>query len=392
MSAGRTDGQLDETPRAELAKVLHCITDLDIGGAEQMLAQFLALNTPASAQMPVLSLMLPGPLSETIGRLGIAIHSLRIPRGRVQVHRVPELVRIIRSTRPNLIHGWMYHANVAASIGAMLAAPAMPVIWSIHHTLYDPKYEKPLTQRVIRLSAALSRRAAAIVYCSRLAATQHQRIGFENKRSIVIHNGIDCDLFRPDGFAKARLARRLGISAERVIVGSVSRYHPMKSPQDLVLALAELLADGHDVHGVFIGPGHSEGPVSQVARELGIHDRITVWEAERSVREIMPGLDVHVISSTWGESFSLATAEAMACGVPAVVTDLGDCAFLVGETGQVAIPGQPGSLAAALAPLIKMSKHERRALGLRARQRVIERFSIAQFLNKYAELYECVTA
>jgi len=372
--------------------ILHCITGLNVGGAELMLARYLHRGHVSPADCAVLSLMDLGPVAPRVHAHGVAIHSLELPQGRLPLGSVPALVWHLRRMRPRLIHGWMYHGNIAASIGALAGRLNVPVVWSIHHSLYDAATEKLLTRRVIRLSAALSSRTAAIIYCSHVAAAQHEALGFDPRRSVVIHNGIDCAEFRPDRWARHRLSKRLGLPPGRLLIGSVGRAHPMKAQHDLVAALALLVRAGRDVHGIFVGPGHLEGSVMEWAEKEGIADRISTLGGDEDVPAIMPGLDIHAISSTWGEAFSLATAEAMASGVPAVVTDVGDCPRVVGDVGLVARRGDPESLAASLAELIDLGIEGRQSLGARARQRILDYFSMEQYVSRHAALYETVLA
>jgi glycosyltransferase involved in cell wall biosynthesis len=353
-----------------------------------MLARFLRRLTHTEHSPVVLSLMSPGPLAEDIAGSGTSIHSLRIPQGRLPLLSVPALGRCVQKIKADIVHGWMYHGNIAASIGCLAARRVVPVIWSVHHSLYDIATEKPLTQRLIRLSSVLSRFTSAITYCSRVAADQHEAIGFDPRRRVVIHNGIDTDEFRPDQpDARLGLTHRLGIPNNRIIIGSVGRFHPMKNQEILVQACAELLREGYEVQALFVGAGHDGGIVTRTAKELGIHDRISTLGPDTDVSSIAPALDIHAISSTWGEAFSMATAEAMASGVPAVVTDVGDCAFVVGDTGRVVARRDSRALAAALKELIDIGPDARRRLGLRARQRVVEHFSLQAYVDRHLALY-----
>jgi glycosyltransferase involved in cell wall biosynthesis len=102
----------------------------------------------------------------------------------------------------------------------------------------------------------------------------------------------------------------------------------------------------------------------------------------------MPGFDVYALCSAWGEAFSLAAGEAMASGVPAVVTDVGDSGWLVGDTGVVVPAGYSDALAAGLMRLLRLRPDERRALGQQARRRVQENFSLSLYVERHLALYE----
>jgi glycosyltransferase involved in cell wall biosynthesis len=128
--------------------------------------------------------------------------------------------------------------------------------------------------------------------------------------------------------------------------------------------------------------------VRKAAREFGIDDRITTLGVRHDVRELLPGLDIFALSSAWGEAFSLAVGEAMACGVPAVVTAVGDSPWIVGSTGLVVPPKNADALTAAMVKLLQIGTDARRSLGERAQQRIVENFSLSLYAKRHLELYE----
>ena len=370
-------------------KLLHTITGLNIGGAEVMLARFLEKFEDERYASSVLSLLPFGALRTQIAETMADVYSIGMSRN-PWPSDLYQLARLVGRVEPDIIHGWMYHGNLAATLGSIVGRAFAPIIWSVHHSVADLDNELPATRRLIRLCSRISPGTSAIVYCSSVAAAQHEALGFDPRRTVVIPNGIDCSQFRIDASASAKLKKRLVIPAERIIIGHVSRYHPMKDQTRLVQAIAQLVSGGYDVQGVFVGAGHSQGEVRKAAREFGIDERITTRETRRDIVDFIAGFDLCALSSAWGESFSLATAEAMSCGVPAVVTDVGDCPFLVGETGIVVPPRDTEALAAGLATLLDLGRDGRRRLGALARQRVKEHFSLARYVQRHLDLYQSI--
>jgi glycosyltransferase involved in cell wall biosynthesis len=109
---------------------------------------------------------------------------------------------------------------------------------------------------------------------------------------------------------------------------------------------------------------------------------------ERSdIAWITAGLDIATLSSAWGDAFPNVIGEAMACGVPCVVTDIGDASCIVGNTGIVVPPRHPTALVKAWNKLLEMDATARTRLGEAARQRVIENYSLAKIARRYERLY-----
>lgn len=369
-------------------KILHSITGLNVGGAELMLSRFLGKTDRSRCIHEVLSLMPGGPVADQIAAMGVSVTTLGMDESKVRPSDFWLLRKKIATSCPSLVHGWMYHGNAAALFGVLASLRSTPVIWSIHHSVDDLATEKPLTQRIIKVLARLSRWTAAISYCSRVSADQHESLGFDSTKRRVIPNGIDCSRFQPAEEGRQSLVRLLNIPEGRKIIGNVARFHPMKDQASLVRATARLLESGLNVQCVFVGAGHDEhGPVQKTARELNISDRISTLGLRGDLQHLLPGLDVYALPSAWGEAFPLAVAEAMACGVPAVATDVGDCAWLIGETGRIVAPRDTEALAKALTELLSLSPDARRKLGEQARLRVVNNFSLEQYVAEHECLY-----
>lgn len=367
-------------------RVMNTITGLNVGGAEILLLRYLG-RLPRDQYTPgIISLMSGCPLERRAADLGFDVRSLGMAESRFSISPLAKLRRQAAEFQPDLFHGWMYHGNIAAFMASMLHR-RQPVIWSIHHSLADISAEKPMTRALIRLHALLSPMVSAISYCSAVSADQHEAVGFDRSKRVIIPNGTDCTMFKPDAEAGRRLRRMLRIPDTRLIIGNVGRAHPMKDHAGLIRSLGILVAKGYDVHGLIIGNGHESSAAAQVAKELGIVDRITFLGTRDDIPEIMPGLDIYALSSGWGEAFGLAISEAMACGVPSVTTDVGDCGMLIGDPQLIVPPKEPEALAAAIERLVRMRPEERHAVGMRARTRVLENFSLANYTSRHTALY-----
>ena len=176
----------------------HITTSLDMGGAQTMLVKLLEAGAGKDRRSSVLSLMQPGVLTPLLREAGCPVYSLGMRRRMIGPLALVRLLRITASVSPDLIQGWMYHGNLAASIAGFFQGAHVPVIWNVRHSLSNPAVEKRATRRLLALSARLSRSAAAIIYNSQAAALEHEAIGFAADRATYIPNGFDCERFRPD--------------------------------------------------------------------------------------------------------------------------------------------------------------------------------------------------
>ena len=380
-------------------KILHAITTLDVGGAENMLVRLLEAGTRDEFEPSILSLMDPDSCpGETLvaqaTSLRVPLFTLGLAQGDWRVAALWRLARILRTASPELLQGWMYHGNLTATIGSWLLPRRPPVLWNVRHSLHDLALEKPLTRLIIRLSSRLSRLPQAIIYNSRVSAAQHARLGFDASRAVVIPNGFNGTQFRPQPEAGARLRRDLGIDPARTVIGLIARDHPMKDPGNLIRAVALLQARGRAVHLVIIGRGMdaSNQQLGALVRESGIGSQISLLGERTDVPAWVAGFDVAALSSAWGEGFPNVLGEAMASGVPCVATDVGDCGWVVGPHGIIVPPRQSEAMANALARLIDLGSDARHQLGLAGRARILQYFSLQEVVRQYEALHRSVAA
>jgi glycosyltransferase involved in cell wall biosynthesis len=303
------------------------------------------------------------------------------------------LRRIVRSVKPTLIQGWMYHGNLAASAAARMAPGSPTVFWNVRHSLYDLKAEKSLTRQVIRGNRFFSREPGAIIYNSRLSRTQHEAFGFSESRAKVIPNGFDLERLRPEPETGAVVRQEIGFPADATVVGHVARFHPMKDHASFLRAAVKVARANPSAR--FLLVGRDVSPTNPPLAGIVPPDLSGqfVFTGERSdPHRLMQAMDVLAVSSAWGEAFPNVLGEAMACGVPCVTTDVGDSADIVGNTGIVVPPSNSQALSDGLRAMLAKSAVERTALGRSARRKIAERYALGRVVDQYTELYRKVTA
>lgn len=374
--------------------MLHVITGLNVGGAETMLARLLEQTTGVPGHSTeVISLLPPGPAAERVTRIGVPVHHLGMRVGRPSLGAALRLVTLARRLRPDLVMGWMHHGQIAATVMALAAPGRPPVIWNVRHSLDGLTEEKPLTRVLLRIQALLSRTPRAIIYNSRNAAAQYALIGFDTRRAQVVPNGFEIPPPCSRETTRNLIHAEFGIRPEPLLIAMVARNHPMKDVPNLVAAFGHLIAAGVDAHLLIAGQGmdHPERPVADLLDTIP-RARWTLSGHRSDVSGWLGGVDILALPSAWGEGFPNIVGEAMAAGVPCIVTDVGDAGWLVGETGQVVRPGDPEDLAAALLDLHRAGAAGRLALGQKARERIVRNFALADVARRYVDLCRSVAA
>jgi glycosyltransferase involved in cell wall biosynthesis len=185
------------------------------------------------------------------------------------------------------------------------------------------------------------------------------------------------------------LRKELNLPENIVLIGQIARYDPMKDHLNFLQATKSLLRNRSDVRFILVGRNVDFNNTELVTSivKLNISEFVHLLGERYDLPSVMPALDI-VCSSSCSEGFSNVIAEAMACGIPCVVTDVGDSALIVGNTGRVVPPKNPEALAAAWSDLIKMGPEYRRELGVAARKRIEENYNLPDIVKRYENLYE----
>ena len=370
-------------------KLAIVITGLSGGGAEMMLLKVLERLDRRRFVPHVISLTTRGEIGARIEALGIPVECLGMRSGHFSPTKFLRLVGRLRKLHPDAVHTWMYHADLLGGLAARLAG-IREVGWAIRHSNFSSSHSKRSTFWVMKTCAVLSRRIPRrILCCSQIGKDIHVSAGYDKEKMVVIPNGFDLARFRPDADARVSVRAELGLSEDTPLVGLIARLDPHKNHAGFFEAAERIYRSRPDAHFLLAGTGVSSNNVAlrRVIQQAGVVGNTHLLGRREDIPRLMAALDV-LASSSFGEGFPNVLGEAMACGVPCVVTNVGDSAEIVGETGRVVAPGDMAALAQDIVEVLGLSDKERRALGARARERVQARYRIGSVVRQYEEFYE----
>lgn len=375
-------------------KVAFIITGLATGGAEMMLHKLLQNIDHSRFEPTVISLMNKGEIGPRIEALGIPVYALGMRRGMPNPWMIFRLVQLLRQLQPDVAHTWMYHADLLGGLAARLAG-CRRVIWCLRHSNLSKTENKRSTLAVIRLCAQLSGwLPVQILSCSQRAKEVHAAVGYADEKIHVIPNGFDLSHFAPDATARASLCAELGLPPNIPLVGVVARFDAQKNHLGFVQAAAQLLQKVPLVHFVLAGTGvdnRNAALQAAISAHPGLQARMHLLGRRDDVPRLMAALDV-LASPSHGEAFPNVLGEAMACGVPCVVTDAGDSGEIVGSTGRVVAVGNMAAMALQLLEVLHLPAEDRATLGRKARARVQAEYEIGHVAELYQAFYERVAA
>jgi glycosyltransferase involved in cell wall biosynthesis len=290
-------------------RVLHVITGLAAGGAEQQLRLLLPHLAAAGVECEVVTLTNPGSVAEAIRADGTPVHHLGM-RGNRDLTALPRLVQLIRRGQFDLVHTHLYRACLYGRLAARLAGVRRVV--ATEHSLGDVLIEgrrRTLGVRALYLTG--ERLGDVTIAVSDTVARRIRDWGVRGSRIVVVPNGIDGAQFRFTPQTRHRTRDRWNIPADAVVIGGVGRLEPPKRFEVLIRAVAAL----PDVRLVLVGEGGQRGVLEKLARALGAADRVLFTGETADVAAELAGMDVFV-SPSGDEAFGLAVLEALANGLP----------------------------------------------------------------------------
>ena len=352
-------------------KILFLIRSLTNGGQERQLVLLSKRLCQRGHDVVIAIFYSGGPFEKDLSNSKVRIRALN-KRGRWDLLGfLVRLIQVLREERPDIIHGYHYDPNLLTVILKLLL-PSKKVIWGIRCSSGSFRDSDWLTRLSSKLNSWLSGFPDTIIANSNAGREYHLSVGFRAEKMIVIHNGIDTEQFRPDLEARQLIRSEWGVSQNEKLIGFVARLDPTKD-HPIFLKAATLLGNSrNDTRFVCVGGGPDEyrATLQALAMSLGLGKRLLWVGTRQDMPSVYNALDVAVSSSS-GEGFPNAIGEAMACGVPCVVTNVGDSAWIVGETGEVVTPKDPVALKNAMERLLDHNPHTPAQIRLR----VVERLS-----------------
>ena len=363
-------------------------TGLGVGGAETMLFRVVTRLDRTRFDPMIVSVMDDGEYGAAFRLAGIPVTSIGFSNRLPTPPRIARLVRTVRRFQPDALMGWMYHGNLAASLGRAWGAPRAGLAWNIRHSVYDLASEGFLTRNLIRLGARASSRVDATVYVSEVSRRQHVGLGYASRTAVVIGNGIDPP--EPITPAERRATRvELGFAPSDVVVGHVARFHAMKDHVSFLRAATIAIATDPAIRILLVG--RDVTPDNPILRPLltapVLAGRVVALGERRDVPRLLGAMDVFCQSS-FSEGFPNAVLEAAVAGLPCVATDVGASSEIAGDGALLVPPRDPDALARAILDVAGRGPDGRTRLGAAAREHATERYSLGSVVDRYSDLLE----
>ena len=370
-------------------KVLFFIRSLHLGGAERQLVYLTKSLKSNGHDIAVLTMYSGGIFESDLRGVGIEIFSLEKKSRWDLVRPIFRMSQLVRQLKPDVLHSYMTDVNVLSVVCGFLGSKSI-LVWGVRNAGLDRKMYGLVERILFWLEIRFSSIPSLINANSEAGRMLSIREGFGPKNFEVVKNGIDTSRFFRDGDFRSRGRDQWGLSGAVKVLGVIGRIDPQKDHQNFIAAIAllpesekkriKVLCVGHDTEEEIVD-------LRLLCAQLGVTE-IFLWAPRnKNVVEVLNVIDV-LVSSSVAEGFSNVVVEALAVGIPCVVTDVGDSREIVSTFGVVVPPKNPQALSHAITEVLNnaafFSDEFRRA----ARSHVADQFSIAQLSQRTEELLQ----
>lgn len=368
--------------------ILHIIIGLNDGGAEGVLYRICKFDDHDHIVISLTSRGKYGPLLE---KLNVPVYTLKFSYNLFLFpFKFFKLWLMIKRFAPSTVQTWMPHADLLGGLAARLAG-FRSIVWGVRHTSLDYNKSKKTTLLIVKLLAKLSWwLPSRIAVCAERAIDIHVSLGYNRKIMRYIPNGYDLLDFTPRSKEGRALRLEWGFEPNIPLIGFVGRYDPQKDHTNLLQALSFLRTRNIAIRCVLVGT-NVDSDNQELVREIKhfeLEETVSLLGRRMDIPAVLSALDVHILPSAYGEAFPNVVAEAMACETPCVVTDVGDAAYIVDDTGWVVPPCDAEALANAIEKALEERQRGKwRQRCLFSRKRIQLHFDIKRMVTAYHQLW-----
>ena len=365
-----------------MTKITYLITSLDTGGAEVALRTLVRGLDRSRFSVTVISIRPVGAIGLSLRDESVRVIDLGLS-GKYDPRLFTRLYSNLRAERPDILHTFLSHSNIIGRIvGRMARVPR--VVSSIQNDRFGGRVREALmrwTNNLADMTAIVSKKAADRMLALHIVSP---------KKSLVVYNGVDFKSFTfRDGALRQAARASLGLDADELVLICVGRLVEQKGYPYLLEAFALAKKHQPNMTLLILSVGPLEAELKALAGKLELGDSVRFLGVHPDIASYYAAADIFVLASLW-EGFGNVIVEAMATGLPPVVTDVCGAAEGIedGVSGYIVPSKNPNAFADAIIRVAELSNEERLAMGARARDAVLNRFSAEIMVAAYVAVYE----
>lgn len=362
-------------------KIVHLINTLDAGGAEKMLYKLINYTDKKKHNVEVISLTDLGKYGPALIEKGIKVHTLNMRRGFPSFKAIYKARKIVNGK--DILQSWMYHSDLLALI-LYKTTSVKKLIWGIRNSDLSPDNNKKSTLFIAKVNSIFSKIPDLVISCSQEGIKTHTKYGYNSINMALIPNG-----FELEDNINNQIESKMIFNEEKKTIIHVGRWDKLKDHETFFHSIKELSKIRNDFNIILCGIGINDDnkELVKLIEKYGVKEYITLLGERNDVPDLLRISKVFV-SSSIGEGFSNVIGEAMISGTLCVVTDVGDSAYIVGDTGIIVKPKDYITMSKAIDEILNMKVTDYNLKSKKAKLRINENFDIKKIANQYENHYE----
>ncbi len=373
-------------------KIISIISNLNKGGAE---GNFYRLNNyykEKKYKVKIICLTSPGYYSKLFDNNNLEVYHLNLNRGKLTFNALFKIYQIIKHNSPDVVQTWMYHSDLIGGYLAMIAG-VKQIHWNVRHSSLKIGSSKFKTIIIAFLCSISSYFVPTKIFLNSFSSLKfHKKIFYCKRKMQVIFNGIDTNLYKPNNNYKNYLDKFIE-KKSFFKIGMVARFDKQKDHLTFLKSI-DLIINSYKInnfHFFFIGRNIKNNSIlSNFIKDKDLLKYITLIDHQNNIDKIMNSLDLHVLSSSYGDSFPNVLLESMACGTPSISTDIGDAKLIINNNDFLVNKSNANLLCKSIMNCFTMYKDDKkwRVLQNQVRKNVIDKFNLIKMTDSYdQELY-----
>jgi len=370
-------------------KILHIISGLGKGGAENVLYRLSSEDTKFDHE--ILNLGTERFYVKKFENKRIKVNNLGIKSNQFNPFLIFKVIKIIKNVNPHIIQTWMYHSDLLGGLAAKLAG-FQNIIWCVRNSTVDKQFTKLTTRIVINMCSFFSKYIPKkIINCSINSNHLHQGMGYPKNKCIVISNGVNTNIFKPDHNLRSNTKNKLGLK-DKFVIGFVARWDKQKDIDTFIHSLKIFKKEIHNGwHVIMVGSNLDNKNLKLITKlkTEKLHEHVSLLGFMNNLVPIYNSMDVCVLTSSYGEGFPNAIIEAMSCEVCCISSDIGDSKHIIEDNDFIFSIRDVERLKNIFISSFKniKDKDNWELKKKQARKRVIENFSLSKMIENYQKIW-----
>ena len=369
--------------------ICYIISNLNLGGAENTLLKVInGLNN--NYNFTVISLTNIGDIGVILRNRGIKVYALEIKNIYSLIKNLLYLYNLIRKLKPDIVHTWMYQADLFGGIISKLAGVKI-IYWNIRNSSLISGTSIS-TRSIGFLNSFFSYLIPnKIILVSENSRIYHSSLGYSNRKMLVIPNGYDVSLYTTNIFIKDKIKKELNISSNSIVIGSIGRYNLYKDHVTFIksaLRVLDIIKKDFNIKFVLIGKNITKenNIIFSLIKNTKFKDNFILLGEQKDIIDYYSLFDIFCLHSI-SEAFPNVLAEAMCSGLPCISTNVGDVSLMLDDKFCIVPPNNTIKLSNSLIKLINLAKNDLDNIGFQNKLKISSEYSIELFYNNYNQIY-----